>query len=994
MYGILPAILIDYRTQMLSFLKKMFDPAEAAIREATPVVDSIFTLEEELKNLSLEDLRAKVTDIRKSIQPILDKIPEEARTALSQDNKEKYKSLESEVVAELQKHIPQLFSILREVNRRKFGKPHFRVQLIASVILAQGNKLAELKTGEGKTQVFHLPAALYGLTGRGSHVITVNDYLARRDGEYAGHAMADLGISVGIITPQSSYKFVPDSELESVKGKEAAEERKGINIAELADMKGVNLITCSKEDAYSCDVVYGTNNEFGFDYLRDNMAYNTADRVQKELYFVIVDEADSILIDEARTPLIISAPAEQSNDLYEKFARMVKKLTKDKHYDVDEKTRSVTLNEEGVAYAEQLLGVTNLWEDYQNAHHLDNALKAEVLYKIDDEYIVDNGEVLIVDEFTGRVLPGRRYSEGLHQAIEAKEGVEIKRASRTMATITFQNFFKLYKVLAGGSGTIITEAEEFAKIFNLESYAIPTNKPVVRSDKQDKIYKDREAKFKAIVEEIITVNKTKRPILVGTASIEDSEYLSGLLDKKGITHEVLNAKYHEREAQIVAKAGAMSAVTVATNMAGRGTDIPLGKGVEELGGLYIIGAQRHEARRIDNQLRGRGGRQGQPGTTQFFVALNDEIMRIQGGEIVQKIMNATKIPDDIPIQNPIISRTIESAQKKMEGHNFDVRKRLVDYDNVMNQQREIFYTRRYNILRKAEMAVKADSEDTKVEMLSEIKTDIDKILVDEIEAIVKKHFFAAESDEFDHKQLIKDFLDLADDNLIDKAIKVTYKDALQNTPTDKLVSILEKLGPEEIIDALSKIIRVILDEKVKEFAASLPEIYRITALQSMDELWTEHLNAIGDLREGISLRSYAQKDPLVEYKNEAFILFERFIGAINNQIARRILKIQRVARQMPQVQIRTNEDEVSDVNTGTREMTARLTDLLHKGKELQEQAKTLGKTQATGKKDKQTQIGRNDKVTVRYSDGTVKKDVKYKKVEADVANGKAVLVRN
>ncbi|WKZ27898.1 MAG: preprotein translocase subunit SecA [Candidatus Dojkabacteria bacterium] len=979
---------------MLSFLKKMFDPAEAAIREATPVVDSIFTLEEELKNLSLEDLRAKVTDIRKSIQPILDKIPEEARTALSQDNKEKYKSLESEVVAELQKHIPQLFSILREVNRRKFGKPHFRVQLIASVILAQGNKLAELKTGEGKTQVFHLPAALYGLTGRGSHVITVNDYLARRDGEYAGHAMADLGISVGIITPQSSYKFVPDSELESVKGKEAAEERKGINIAELADMKGVNLITCSKEDAYSCDVVYGTNNEFGFDYLRDNMAYNTADRVQKELYFVIVDEADSILIDEARTPLIISAPAEQSNDLYEKFARMVKKLTKDKHYDVDEKTRSVTLNEEGVAYAEQLLGVTNLWEDYQNAHHLDNALKAEVLYKIDDEYIVDNGEVLIVDEFTGRVLPGRRYSEGLHQAIEAKEGVEIKRASRTMATITFQNFFKLYKVLAGGSGTIITEAEEFAKIFNLESYAIPTNKPVVRSDKQDKIYKDREAKFKAIVEEIITINKTKRPILVGTASIEDSEYLSGLLDKKAITHEVLNAKYHEREAQIVAKAGAMSAVTVATNMAGRGTDIPLGKGVEELGGLYIIGAQRHEARRIDNQLRGRGGRQGQPGTTQFFVALNDEIMRIQGGEIVQKIMNATKIPDDIPIQNPIISRTIESAQKKMEGHNFDVRKRLVDYDNVMNQQREIFYTRRYNILRKAEMAVKADSEDTKVEMLSEIKTDIDKILVDEIEAIVKKHFFAAESDEFDHKQLIKDFLDLADDNLIDKAIKVTYKDALQNTPTDKLVSILEKLGPEEIIDALSKIIRVILDEKVKEFAASLPEIYRITALQSMDELWTEHLNAIGDLREGISLRSYAQKDPLVEYKNEAFILFERFIGAINNQIARRILKIQRVARQMPQVQIRTNEDEVSDVNTGTREMTARLTDLLHKGKELQEQAKTLGKTQATVKKDKQTQIGRNDKVTVRYSDGTVKKDVKYKKVEADVANGKAVLVRN
>ncbi|KXK26226.1 MAG: Protein translocase subunit SecA [candidate division WS6 bacterium OLB20] len=969
----------------------MFDPTQAAIREATPVVDRIFELEDEMKSASLEELRQRVDRMREDVKPVLDEVPEDAKTALNLDTKTKHAAAEQKVIDKLNEFIPEFYAIMRELNRRKFGKPHYRVQLIASTILAGGNKLGELKTGEGKTQVFHLPAALYGLTGRGSHVITVNDYLARRDGEYAGHAMADIGISVGIITPQASYRFVPDDQLEETKGAEAAAERKDLNVAELADMKGTNLIECTKKEAYSCDVVYGTNNEFGFDYLRDNMAYNLKNRVQPELYFVIVDEADSILIDEARTPLIISAPAEQSNELYERFASMVKKLTRDKHFEVDEKSRSVSLTEAGVEYAEKLLGVDNLWEDYKYAHHLDNALKAEVLYRNDDEYIIKEGEVLIVDEFTGRVLPGRRYSEGLHQAIEAKEGVEIKRASRTMATITFQNFFKLYKVLAGGSGTIITEAEEFGKIFNLESYAIPTNKPVIRDDKNDKIYKDRTAKFAAVVTEIKLINETGRPILVGTASIEDSEFLSGLLDKAGVKHEVLNAKFHEREAQIVAKAGRKGAVTVATNMAGRGTDIPLGPGVEELGGLYIIGTQRHEARRIDNQLRGRGGRQGQPGTTQFFVGLDDEIMRIQGGELISRVMDMTNLPTDVPIQNPLISRSIESAQKKMEGANFDIRKRLVDYDNVMNQQREIFYTRRYNILRRAERAANAEDESVKQKNHAEIVADIEDILLSETDALTAKHFLIEREDDIDRTKVAKDYLDLAQDELIAQAVHALFPEIKTSGAEAMVNELINDLPLEDIQDRLGQVTKKLVELKVEEFKTSLPEIYKITTLQSMDELWTEHLNAMGDLREGISLRSYAQKDPLVEYKNEGFMLFEKFIASINSQIGRRILKIQRVARQQ-QERLVTNEAQVSDILTGSREMTAGLDDLVNKGRQLEQRRQNLGKGPQQTVKKQGRAFGRNDKVSVRYSDGTVKKDVKFKKVELDVESGRATVI--
>jgi preprotein translocase subunit SecA len=502
--------------------------------------------------------------------------------------------------------------MIREVMRRDFDRRHFDVQLLAGVLLAQGQKLVEVKTGEGKTQIFHLPLFLYSLVGRGAHMVTVNEYLARRDGEYAGQVASRLGLRVGVITPgNKSYMFILNSEVKELKGEEVFKQIDQDKKPTIASMQGLNLLEVTKQDAYLCDVTYGINNEFGFDYLRDNMTWELSQRAQRELYFCVVDEADSILIDEARTPLIISAvPEDTDTDKYYRFAGAVKNLEEEKDYTVDYKSKSVMLTEDGIANAERALGVENLWADYSFAHHLENALKAKALFLKDDQYIIRNNEVLIVDSFTGRVLPGRRYSEGLHQAIEAKEGVEVQKESQTYASITFQNYFRLYKVLCGGSGTIITEAEEFFQIYGLESVAIPTNMPVIRQDLPDLIYKDEESKFNAVVEEIKERHEKGQPILVGTTSVEKSERLSGKLDELQIPHSVLNAKYHEQEAHIVAHAGEKGAVTVATNMAGRGTDIPLEKGVTELGGLAVIGTERHEARRIDNQLRGRSDVRG------------------------------------------------------------------------------------------------------------------------------------------------------------------------------------------------------------------------------------------------------------------------------------------------------------------------------------------------------------------------------------------------
>lgn len=901
---------------------RFLNPNQRALKDVEPLVEEILAKEDEYKDKSIEDMRKQVNVIREELKELIDTIPAMARMPLANEEFKKYESTEKKIQDLLQSNVVDFFAMLREINRRKLGKPHYPVQLKAATILAKGHSLTELRTGEGKTQVFHLPAALYGLTGRGSHVITVNDYLARRDGEYAGHAFSDLGISVGVITPQASYKFIPDDQLKATKGEDAQKERDNLDISKLSDMKGINLMECSKKEAYEQDVLYATNNEVGFDYLRDNMVFDIEERVQKELYFCIVDEADSILIDEARTPLIISAPAEASNDLYEKFAKVVKNLKVDKHYNVDEKVRSVTLTDEGVEYVENLLGVKNLWEDYRLAHHLDNALKAEVLYKVDDDYLIKDGEILIVDEFTGRVLAGRRYSEGLHQAIEAKEGVEIKRESKTMATITFQNYFKLYKVLSGGSGTILTEAEEFYKIYNLDSFEIPTNKPIIREDLTDKVYKDRKAKFNAVAESIVEIHKTGQPILVGTASIEDSEYLSGILDKKNVEHEVLNAKFHEREASIVANAGLKNAVTVATNMAGRGTDIPLGDGVTDLGGLYIIGTQRHEARRVDNQLRGRGGRQGDPGITQFYTALDDEIMRIQGGEIVSKLMTATKLPDDMPIESKIIGRSIETAQKKMEGAHFDTRKRVVDYDNVINQQREIFYLRRLNLLSLSADALNKDDKEKSKEALEAIKLKIKDLLNQEVEFLINEHFLEQREDKIDKIKLINDFADLAVDRDLINAYEKVSETKLSKKDLKSLEVEFEKIGIAKIKKILTDTIDELLETKFKEFDEALPEIYKIVNLQIMDQLWTDHLDAMGDLREGIGLRGYAQRDPLVEYKNEAYQLFEKFINSINSQFARRILKIRAVAKPREEKKMETNSEEIDEISNETREMEA------------------------------------------------------------------------
>lgn len=914
----------------------MFDSNERVIQKFSPVVDIVNSFDEEVKKLDISELRKEVDQMRSEVREFVQKVPQESYLSLKAvDRKNVITKEEKDIQNKLLEIMPRYYAILREVAGRYFGRRHFDVQILAGVILAQGQKLAELRTGEGKTQVFHLPLSLYGLTGRGVHAVTVNDYLAKRDGEYAGFVLSKLGFTVGVITPEHSYKYVDIEELSKFKSEDEVEEARKLKVINPGDTRGYNLVEVSKKEAYACDIVYGTNNEFGFDYLRDNMA-NSLERIsQGELYFCIVDEADSILIDEARTPLIISTQAEQSNKMYEQFASLVKNLKIDDDYTVDEKAHSVVLTESGIEKMESMLGTNNIWQDYKLAHHLDNALKAEALYKIDKEYIVQNGEVLIVDQFTGRVLAGRRYSEGLHQAIEAKEKVDIKRESKTLATITFQNFFRLYKILNGASGTIMTEAEEFYKIYNLDSVSIPTNRPVTRIDHIDRVFKNRVSKFNAVAEEIEVEHAKGRPILVGTTSIEDSEYLSRLLDKKGIKHEVLNAKYHEREARIVAEAGAKGAVTVATNMAGRGTDIKLGgqnatdtqyKEVLELGGLYVIGTERHEARRIDNQLRGRSGRQGEAGESRFFIGLDDQIMRIQGGNIVQKLMEITNIPDDMPLESRMVGGAIENAQKRMEGMNFDVRKRLVEYDDVMNQQREIFYVRRRSILELSENAKGKFFRGKEVILKEDINLDeyikklqekIKEYLDTQLDNIIQEHFFEDRKDEEDVKKTVDTFLDLINDSDLRSFIKNDNESDIRKI----LLSNLKDKRQEDLQVYLSDLLDKVAKKKFTDYGKDLAEVARQVFLETFDQMWSEHIETMQDLREGINLRGYAQRDPLVEYKNESFDVFERFISKLNSEISRRILKMVRVEKYMDEpVQLITNDAEIENINTGSREI--------------------------------------------------------------------------
>ncbi len=768
---------------MVKILGRFLDSNERELKKLQPLVEQINSLESEIQKLSDEQLRAKTDELRNNQQNIL----------------------------------PEAFAVCREAIRRTVGERAFDVQLLAAIALHQG-KAVEQRTGEGKTHSAAFALYLNALTNKGCHLVTVNDYLARRDTGWYGQALHSLGLSVGCICQEmKSYIYDPDYTDKSQ-----------------TDARLAHLRPVSRQEAYAADVTYGTNNEFGFDYLRDNMVVDLSQMVQRGHPYAIVDEVDFALIDEARTPLIISAPAGEAVEKYYDFARLAGKLVRKTDYVVDEKAKTVNLTELGIRKVERMLGVENLYEkDFETIHHIEAALKAKTLFAKDHDYVVKDNQILIVDEFTGRLMLGRRYSEGLHQAIEAKEGVPIQKESKTMATISFQNYFRMYEKLAGMTGTAATEAEELAKIYGLDVVVIPTNEPMIRKDHSDMVYKTERAKFQAVVAEIEDCHQRGQPVLVGTTSIEKNELLDKLLTRKKISHEILNAKNHEREAQIIAQAGRVGAVTVATNMAGRGVDIVLGgkkppsevqnskfkiqsdewkkehDKVIELGGLYVIGTERHESRRIDNQLRGRSGRQGDPGSSRFFVALQDDLMRIFGGEQVANLMTRLGVEENVPIEARLVSKSIENAQKKVEGHNFDIRKRLVEYDDVMNKQREIVYRVRRRIL-----------------------------------------------------------------GPIDTAN--TFKSWF-----------LEKTSPY-IENAESQ-----WEAKEKEIGAELFEqLVRRIALQTIDVLWIDHIDTLDDLRKGIGLRGYASRDPLVEYKREAREMFERLMNEIWGSIADRIFRVE------------------------------------------------------------------------------------------------------
>ncbi|MDD4382472.1 MAG: preprotein translocase subunit SecA [Candidatus Dojkabacteria bacterium] len=929
---------------MFKFLRGLFDSNEKQIAKIQPVVQEINALEGKMKKLSDEKLKLKTEELRKKIFVDLN------TARLDFETKSDTEYLDSEK-ARLYQILPEAFAVVREASKRVANHRHFDVQLTAGYVLFD-NKVAELFTGEGKTLAANLPLYLYGLTGRGAHIVTVNDYLAKRDAEWNGHIFNSLGMSVGAINSGKQYRFISDEDAIKLKGDEAKEliKERDKKVKEAGRLKydhmnGVNMVECSKKEAYSCDIVYGTNNEFGFDYLRDNMVRNKEERVQGPRYFVIVDEADSILIDEARTPLIISTSAQTANDLYKKFASLANALQKETHYSVDEKAHAVSLSDVGIDFVEKYLGVKNIYEDAQLAYHLDNALKAKELYHLDDEYMIRNGEILIVDEFTGRAMEGRRYSEGLHQAIEAKEGVEVKRESKTMATITFQNFFRLYKYLSGMTGTALTEAEEFSSIYKLDTIVVPTNKPVVRKDYNDVVYTTQLGKFKAIVEDIKEHHSKGQPILVGTTSVEKSEALSSMLSKEGVKHSVLNAKQHEREAMVVAEAGQKGSVTIATNMAGRGTDIALGEGVKELGGLYVIGSERHESRRIDNQLRGRSGRQGDPGESRFYVSFEDDLMRLFGGDRMNLIMTQVGMSEDMPVSIGILGRTIETAQKRVEAHNYDIRKSLVEYDDVLNQQREIVYTLRKKILdidissefKISDKTLKEDIQKTKDIDIETLQDALDKLALNREDTwnieqlngfkyilnplekwIIKKEFeyidflFASqlsddmEIDNVEERKLYQQIMNLFTEELFNIGIShLGYKTA---------VDFFKELDKKKIVERQSMVKRLLLTSFIVHIYAigvePMKALSRILILESFDRFWMEHLDTMTDLREGISLRNLAQRDPLVEYKNEGFRMFDEMLKKIDESVISRFFKVRLVKReqQLP-VQVNRNEDK-------------------------------------------------------------------------------------
>jgi len=753
------------------------------LKRLAPIVDQVRSFEPEMRRLSDENLRAKTGQFKEKLDQ----------------------------GASLEEILPEAFATVREASVRTLGQRHFDVQVMGGLVLHEG-KIAEMKTGEGKTLASTMPVYLNALTGRGVHVVTVNDYLAKRDAEWMGAIYNFLDLSVGVI------------------------------VHGLDDQQ--------RRQAYNAQVTYGTNNEFGFDYLRDNMKFSLNDYVQREFNFAIVDEVDSILIDEARTPLIISGPAEESTDLYYRLNQVIPKLKNEQDYSVDEKSRTAVLTEEGVARAEKILSIENLYDPkyMEVLHHLNQALKAHALFKNDVDYIVKQGQVIIVDEFTGRLMPGRRYSDGLHQALEAKEGVKIENENQTLASITFQNFFRMYDKLAGMTGTADTEAAEFAKIYKLDVLVVPTHKEMIRTDNPDMVYRTEREKFDAVIEEIEDLHQMGRPVLVGTISIEKSELLSKRLKTMGIPHQVLNAKHHEQEAQIVSQAGQNGAVTISTNMAGRGTDIVLGQGVAELGGLHILGTERHEARRIDNQLRGRSGRQGDPGSSRFYLSLEDDLLRIFGSERISGLMGRLGLEEGEPIEHNFISKAIENAQAKVEGHNFDIRKHLLEYDDVMNQQREVIYGQRRNILA---------GENLREEIFGMIEDLIDNV----VETYTDEKTYP---EEWDLR------------GLSDQTFKIFGFRLNTNQAEDLARNGLKEILQEQAVAAY--------EQKEREWGPRImQDLERFILLQSLDGQWKDHLLSMDHLREGIGLRGYGQRDPLREYQREGFEMFAEMVERIKEE---------------------------------------------------------------------------------------------------------------
>lgn len=848
----------------MSIWSKLFgDPNAKVIKGMEPLVFRINELEPEYKKLSDVELKLKTLEF-----------------------KERLKKGET-----LDDILPDAFAACREAASRTLHQRHFDVQLMGGMVLHRG-QIAEMRTGEGKTLTATLAVYLNALEGKGVHVITVNDYLSRRDATWMGQIYYALGLSASCINHQTAFIYDPAyTKKDEEKNAEGGEVDKSRDTLGVFKVEYSYLRPVPRKEAYEADITYGTNNEFGFDYLRDNMAPSLEHKAQRPLNFAIVDEVDSILIDEARTPLIISAPAEESTDLYYKFADLVKRLKEGEDYNVDLKMRAATLTEEGIAKMEKWLGVANIYEagGVKMAHHIDQALKARALFSLDKDYVVKDGEVIIVDEFTGRLMFGRRYSEGLHQAIEAKEGVKIQRESETLATVTFQNYFRLYKKLAGMTGTAATEAEEFSKIYNLEVVEVPTNKPAIRKDLADRIYKNEHGKWMAVVKEIKERHEKGQPVLVGTISIERNEFLSELLAREGVPHKLLNAKNHEKEAETIAQAGRVGAVTIATNMAGRGVDIIFGGNpvnpeeaakVRELGGLHVIGTERHESRRIDNQLRGRAGRQGDPGSTQFYVSMQDDLMKIFASDTMRSLMDRLGLPEDMPIENGMVSRSLESAQKKVEGHNFDIRKHLLEYDDVLNKHREVIYKKRDDILGITEKG--------------SLRDEILKLVEQEIEQVVLFHTSNPNELEWNIEEIYESVGTIFSIKT-ESRIKM---DDLRHHAGDKLQDISARTG---IIEYLMGLASTAYDEFERRIQNAAPEgldqknfinqVQKNVMLHAIDMMWIEHLEAMDYLKTGIGLRGYGQRDPLVEYKREAFRLFQELVSFINKQIVYNIFKV-------------------------------------------------------------------------------------------------------